>query len=55
MPSYLRKCNYVDDALRSQLVHYIYYDGLYFTNISEHYGYSYETIKNIAIVFEEND
>ena len=54
MPSHLRRYNCIDVALRSQIICSIFNEGLSYVDTSEHYGYPYKTIKNIAKAFEEN-
>jgi hypothetical protein len=46
MPNHMRTYNCIDDALRSQIIHFIFNEGLSYPNTSERY--SYETTKSIT-------
>ena len=53
-PSDMRRYNYIDDALRSWIIHFILNKGLSSAHTSDCYCYSYKTIKSITKAFEKN-
>ena len=55
MPNRRRTYNCKDDALCSRIIHSILNKGLSYVDISERYGYPYQTIKSTNKGFEENN
>ena len=55
IPSHLCRYDCVDDALQSQIIHFVFNEGLSYVDTSECYNYPYETIRSIIKNFEEND